>query len=334
MKILDILYEGRPPKNFWSDEHQQFMRSNFMKQAEITNRAYELGKELRDLIVYDIYKNNFTDSLGNEFSMNDIGVEKYHPQEKQPDSGIYKEKNTFRIKLMVEYRFYGDVIPHTIFTEPIKKMWNMINEKFSQAYDLSEFDFFIGIERMFYELGDSFGNIEDDGHRKLNNISVFIPSGEFWGSDNKNGNYFIKCDENFEQNLSKLNFEANVKINRVTYDKETLNIKYDKILKVLQKGDISLTRGNKEPLVVHYELKDTPYEQQRGFKYFTIPTYDYDTGEINSSKVYVRLTKSLIVYTDDPADKYRMGDIYMLVEGKLKTKFKQFNINLNIVFGA
>ena len=332
MKILDIIYEGRPPKNFWSDEHQQFMRNNFMKQAEITNRAYDFGVELRDLIVYDIYKNNFADSLGNEFSMNDIGVEKYHPQEKQPDSGIYKEKNTFRIKLRVDYRFYGDVIPHTIFTEPIKKMWNMINEKFSQTYDLSEFDFFIGVERMFYELGDSFGNIEDDGHRKLNDISVFIPSGEFWGSDNKNGNYFIKCDENFEQNLSKLNFEAGVKINQVTYDKESLDNKYNKIFNVLRKGDISLPITNKEPLVVHYELKDTEYESHKGFKYFTIPTYDYDTGEINSSKVYVRLIKYLEVSTDDPAYNYRMPDIRMLVERKLMAKFKQFNINLDIKF--
>jgi hypothetical protein len=47
----------------------------------------------------------------------------------------------------------------------------------------------------------------------------------------------------------------------------------------------------------------------------------------------VRLMKSLEVKTDDPADNYRMGDIYMLVERKLITKFKQFNIDLDIKFG-
>jgi hypothetical protein len=330
MKILDIIYEGRPPKNFWSDEHRQFMRSNFQKQAQLNTIAYDLGKDITSFIGGDINNGpQYSDSFGNTFKFDNVNFVKTHPQEMQPDSGIYKEKNAFIFNLTIDYRFYGDEIPHTLFTEPIRKMWDLINEKFSQTYDLSEFDFFIGIERMYYELGDSFGNVESDGHRKRNSISDLIPTGELWGSDRG----LIKCDENFEQNLSKSNFEGDVKINRITYDKETLNIKYDKILKVLQKGDISLTRGNKEPLVVHYELKDTPYEQQRGFKYFTIPTYNYDTGEINSSKVYVRLMKSLEVKTDDPADNYRMGDIYMLVERKLITKFKQFNINLDIKFG-
>jgi hypothetical protein len=330
MKILDIIYEGRTPKNFWSDEHQEFMRSNFQKQAQLNTIAYDLGKDIRDFIGGDINNGpQYRDSFGNTFEFYNVNFVKTHPQEKQPDSGIYKEKNTFIFNLTIDYRFYGDEIPHTLFTEPVRKMWDLINEKFSQTYDLSEFDFFIGIERMYYELGDSFGNVESDGHRKRNSISDLIPTGELWGSQES----LIKCDENIEQNLSKSNFGGDVKINQIIYDKESLDKKYKKIYDVLRKGDATLPRGNKEPLVAHYELRDVEYEGQIGFKYFTIPTYNYDTGEIDSSKIRVRLAQLLKVYTDNPADNHNLGSVYMLVEKRLESKFKQFNIDLDIKFG-
>lgn len=323
MKILDIIYEGREPKDFWSDEHQQLLRDNRKKQIELNERASTLRDEL-GVLFKDIENTHFNDPYGNTYRIGSVNLIKNSPEREQPDDGVYKQKHTFNLNLWTEYRFYGDMIPHTVLEEPVKKMWELVNEKFSQVYDLGEFKFNIGNERMYYELGDSTGYIDGGGDRKLNDIRQFV-DGDVFGTRG-----LVECGPNFEMSIAKLYIQDEVKINQVTYDKESLDMKYNKIFNVLRKGDISLPVTNKEPLLVHYELKDTEYESHKGFKYFTVPTYNYDTGEINSSKVYVRLIKYLEVSTDDPAYNYRIPDIRMLVERKLISKFKQFNINLDI----
>ncbi len=219
------------------------------------------------------------------------------------------------------------MIPPTVFQEPVKKMWELINERFSQTYDLNEFKFNIGNEHMYYELGDSTGYVDRQGERKLHSINHLVAD-EFFGMRG-----LVECGPNFEISIAKLYIQAEIKINQVTYDKESLDKKYKKIYDVLRKGDATLPRGNKEPLVAHYELRDVEYEGQIGFKYFTIPTYNYDTGEIDSSKVRVRLAQLLKVYVDDPAENHNLGTVYMLVEKRLESKFKQFNIDLDIKFG-
>jgi hypothetical protein len=330
MKILDIIYEGREPKDFWSDEHQQLLRDNRKKQIELNEKASSLRDELNTLFK-NIENTNFSDSYGNTYRIGSVNLVKNSPEREQPDDGVYKQKHTFNLNLWVEYRFYGDMIPPTVFQEPVKKMWELINERFSQTYDLSEFKINIGNERLYYELADSTGYIDRGGERQLNNIRTIVPD-DYVGSIRS----LVECSINnaiFEQGLAKLYFQGKVKINHPTYDKESLDKKYKKIYDVLRKGDATLPRGNKEPLVAHYELRDVEYEGQIGFKYFTIPTYNYDTGEIDSSKIRVRLAQLLKVYTDDSAENHNLGTVYMLVEKRLESKFKQFNIDLDIKFG-
>lgn len=325
MKILDIIYEGREPKDFWSDEHQQLLRDNRKKQIELNEKASTLRDEL-GVLFKDIENTNFNDSYGNTYRIGSVNLIKNSPEREQPDDGVYKQKHTFNLNLWTEYRFYDDMIPHTLLEEPVKKMWELVNEKFSQVYDLGEFKFNIGNERMYYELGDSTGYIDRGGERKLHSMSQII-DGDMFGTRG-----LVECGPNFEMSIAKLYIQDEVKINQVTYDKESLDIKYKKIYDVLRKGDISLPMANKEPLVAHYELWDSKYEKRMRFKYFTIPEYNYDTGVIESSKVRVRLVQALRVTTDDPADNYRMADIRMLVEKRLQSKFRQFNIDIDLKF--
>lgn len=330
IKLLNVLHEAKVPKDFWSDEHQQLLKVNRQKQIELNQTATSLQVDLSRLFK-SIENTPFSDSYGNTYRIGSVNLIKTHPEREQPDDGIYKLKHTFNLNLWVEYRYYGDIIPPTVFQEPIKKMGELITEKYSQTYDLSKFKINIGNERMYYELSDSTGYHNRSGERQLSDMRTITPD-DYVGSSRGMIEYTTN-NAIFEQSLARLYFLADVKINQPTYDKETLDNKYGKIYNVLRKGDISLTRTNNEPIVAHYELREVEMENQRGFKYFTIPKYNYDTGEIDSSKVRVRLAQTLRVTTDNPDYAYRMGDIYMLVEKKLETKFKQFNIDLDIKFG-
>jgi hypothetical protein len=325
MKFNDILKEGREPKDFWSDEHQQLMKDNRKKQIELNEKASTLRDDLVRLSK-DIENTNFSDPYGNTYRIGSVNLVKSNPEREQPDDGVYKLKHTFNLNLWVEYRFYGDMIPHTLLEEPVKKMWELVQERFSEMYDLSQFKFNIGNERMYYELGDSTGYVDSQGDRRLHNLNKMM-DGDMFGTRG-----LVECGPHFEMSIAKLYIHDEVKINQVAYDKESLDKKYKKIYDVLRKGDISLPLTNKEPLVAHYELNDSEYEKQGGFKYFTLPEYNYDTGVIESSKVRVRLVQALRVSIDDPAYDYRMPDIRMLVEKRLISKFKQFNIDLIIKF--
>lgn len=287
------------------------MDNGVQLRAELTQLGKEIGNE------------TYSDSFGNTYKINEINLVARIPNEKQPDDGVYKQRVTFILNIRVEYRFNNDVVPTTVFTDPVRRLWEMLKDNFSERYNFDDYDFYIKIERMYYELKDSEGFVRGN-ERRPNSMSFITGDGGF---DSIEG--LIKCDENFEQNITKLNFRGNVKINQVTYDKEFLDKKYHKVLDVLRKGQMKLESADGEPILVDYLLKDNNNPDYR-FYYYTIPTYDYDTGEINSSKVHVRLIQSLEIKTNSPGYSRMITDIHKMVSNRLVKKFRQFNIELMV----
>lgn len=328
IKLLNVLHEAKEPKDFWSDEHRELMRTNFQKEAEKATKAYDLRKEIDEFIGSEINGKEQRDSFGNTYKIGNINVIKYTPQEKQPDNGIYKERHKFTFNLSVDYRFYGDEVPSTVFTEPIQRLWYLFTGKFYETYNLGDFDFFIGVERITYLIQD-FSLALDNGHPITNNLRLII--GDVVPYNTPEG--LVKCDENFAEDLRKLYVQFPTKIKQPTYDKEVLDNKYYKILNVLRKGVVQIGGEKNEMIDVTYELSPRKYMWDSSLikdtmYYYVTPVYD--EGVISAGKIKARIDQSLDVSITNPKYQHLTKDLWGAVRTKLIKKFRQFNIDMSI----
>jgi hypothetical protein len=291
---------------FYSDAHRLMMRDNYVRRGEQLERSQQLldslygyGAELNSQRLHPTYP--YVDSFGNKFKFVALQATRGNTNQKQPDDGVYKHKVSFNIIINVNYRFYDNQVPPTALTEPVKKMWEIIQDKFSE-YGIEDFDFTIGVQVIKYLLQDS----EDYG--KIMNLreDMDIPYPD---------RVFVKCNENFERNLQKLYLNNTPKILQPEFNREYLDKKYNRIYDVLRKGTVTLM-GN---IPVRYELEDVGGKR---FYYTIIPKGVNNKNEIITTKPRVRLVQHIDV-GEIPAG-YRKDD----VRNGVHKKFYQLGIEL------
>ena len=308
---------------FYSDAHRLMMRDNYVRRGEQLERSQQL---LSSLYQYTAELNTqrshpthpYIDSYGNKFKFIDFTVDRTGTDLRQPDDGIYKRKVSFKIYLTVRYQFFDDKVPPTALTEPIKKMWEIIQDRFSE-YGLEDFDFFIGVVTISYVLQSS-----DPGGGAYNLGTAMASLNSF--TDNEK---MVKCDKNFENNLSGFIINDTPKISQPDFNKEYLDKKYNKIYNVLRKGNVKLSDGRS----LQYELDDIGGDR---FIYSIKSTVDTlrdgwdDVKVINSTRPRVRLIQNILI-EDTPDEIYGRGtdagDQQHIVNAVHK-KFKQLGIDI------
>jgi hypothetical protein len=294
---------------FYSDAHRLMMRDNFVRRGEqlersqeLLNSLYNYGSELNSERLYPTYP--YVDSFGNKFKFVALQATRSNYHQKQSDDGTYKNKVSFNIIINVNYQFYGDQVPRTVLTEPVEKMWETIQDKFSE-YGLDDFFITIGVQAIKYVLQDSDMITEPSNLRDV----IELP----WPD-----RVFVKCDETFEYNLMrKLYVSDPPKIIQPEFNREYLDKKYNKIYNVLRKGTVTLNNNRR----VDYELEDVGGQR---FNYSIIPTGFNDKGDIMATRPRVRLTQN--IRAEEIDNNYNMEGVKRIV----RTKFKQLGIDIEL----
>jgi hypothetical protein len=307
---------------FNSDAHRLMMRDNYRRRAEQLERSQQL---LSSLYQYTAELNSqrshpthpYIDSYGNKFKFIDFTVDRTGTNLTQPDDGVYKRKVAFKIYLTVRYQFFDDKVPPTVLTEPIKKMWEIIQDRFSE-YGLEDFDFFIGVVTVSYVLQSS------DPSGGVHNLGSVMPSLNSFTDNEKT----VKCDKNFENNLSGFIVSNTPKISQPEFNKEYLDRKYNKIYNVLRKGNVKLSDGRS----LQYELEDVGGDRFIYRINVTVKTEWDDVKVISSTRPRVRLIQNIFI-EDTPDEIYGrgtdVGDQQHIVNAVHK-KFKQFGMEIEI----
>jgi hypothetical protein len=307
---------------FNSDAHRLMMRDNYRRRAEQLERSqqllsslYQYTAELNSERTYPTHP--YIDSYGNKFKFIDFTVDRTGTNLTQPDDGVYKRKVAFKIYLTVRYQFFDDKVPPTVLTEPIKKMWEIIQDRFSE-YGLEDFDFFIGVVTVSYVLQSS------DPSGGVHNLGSVMPSLNSFTDNEKT----VKCDKNFENNLSGFIVSNTPKISQPEFNKEYLDRKYNKIYNVLRKGNVKLSDGRS----LQYELEDVGGDRFIYRINVTVKTEWDDVKVISSTRPRVRLIQNIFI-EDTPDEIYGrgtdVGDQQHIVNAVHK-KFKQFGMEIEI----
>ncbi len=307
---------------FNSDAHRLMMRDNYRRRAEQLERSqqllsslYQYTAELNSERTYPTHP--YIDSYGNKYKFIDFTVDRTGTNLTQPDDGVYKRKVAFKIYLTVRYQFFDDMVPPTVLTEPIKKMWEIIQDRFSE-YGLEDFDFFIGVVTVSYVLQSS------DPSGGVHNLGSVMPSLNSFTDNEKT----VKCDKNFENNLSGFIVSNTPKIAQPEFNKEYLDRKYNKIYNVLRKGNVKLSDGRS----LQYELEDVGGDRFIYRINVTVKTEWDDVKVISSTRPRVRLIQNIFI-EDTPDEIYGrgtdVGDQQHIVNAVHK-KFKQFGMEIEI----
>lgn len=311
---------------FYSDAHRLMMQDNYRRRAEQLERSqqllsslYRYGEELNSQRLYPTYP--YVDSYGNKFKFVELLTDRAGINLKQPNDGVYKRKVSFKISITVRYQLFDDKVPPTVLTEPIKKMWEIIQDRFSE-YGLEDFDFFIGVITVTYVLQSANLNV-GVGY----NLATAMPSLDAFTYNEKT----VKCDENFENNLSGFIINDTPKISQAEFNKDYLDRKYNKIYNVLRKGNVKLSDGRS----LQYELEDVGGDR---FTYTIKPKIETRKTEwdnvtiINSDKPRVKLIQNIFI-EDTPDEIYGrgtdVGDQQHIVN-EVHKKFKQFGMEIEI----